>query len=53
MKITIFEVEAWEREVFSDLEGEHEEVCRDDDTTHRNIAAFVRGEAETIVGLDG
>jgi hypothetical protein len=53
MKITIFEVEGWEREVFLDLEGEHEVVCRDDDTTHRNIAAFERGEAENIVGLEG
>jgi hypothetical protein len=53
MTIAIFEVEGWEREAFLDLEGEHEVVCRDDDTTHHNIAAFVRGEAENIVGRDG
>ena len=53
MIIANFEVEGWEREAFSDLERDHEVVFRDDDTSHQNIAAFVRGEAVTILGRGG
>ena len=53
MTMANFEVEGWEREAFLDLERDHEVACRDDDTTHHNIAAFVRSEAVTILGRDG
>jgi D-lactate dehydrogenase len=44
MKIAIFEVEQWEREVFSDLERDHELVFRDDTLTAENAGEVADAE---------
>jgi len=47
MKVVVFETEAWEREVFSRLEAQHEVVYSPDPLTAANAGEFADAEAIT------